>query len=263
MDILSQREAPMRPEVQKIRQKYAEEKKMLVANQEHAAAWCETMKPHNATQRRNIIGMARAVSVSAQAGAIDYRLAPVVEGGDYPAQASQYQDRLKKLESTKEKKDQLRRDIESLEMKDRLARQKQAEARHKAYGGECSTATPAGLKESLRLCGRRQMSEGTVEPGTFLKDWLNEYGRPKRVPTKEESWLTYNRGPISIIANCQSKTTRGQDALTMTSLSKLGNSITGSQSRNITNNLGSSDPLLRFETTRSNANSYRRGRLAD
>jgi hypothetical protein len=237
MDILSQRQGPQAPEVGRIRKKYKEEQEALVENRKIAADWCEVLKPHNATQRRNVIGMARAVSVSAQAGAIDYRVTPVDE-----QQTSLYRDRLKKLTASSDRKDQIRRDIGAEEAKDRSSRLKHAEGRIKAY----STKVDA-----------------IVEPGTFLKEWLNEYGRPKRVPNKEELQLTYNRGPLGIIAQTQTRTTRGQDALTATSLQKLGASISGNTSRNITSALGSSDPLLKFETTRSNANSYRRGRLID
>jgi hypothetical protein len=237
MDILSQRLAPQRPEVMKIREKYKQENEALVENRELATDWYETMKPHNATQRKNVIGMARAVAVSAQAGAIDYRVTPVDE-----QQTSMYADRVKKLQGNSERKDKIRREISAEETKDRQARLKHAEQRIRYYA---------------------KKDDGIVEPGTFLKDWLEEYGRPKRVPAKEELQLTYNRGPLGIIRSCSSRTTRGQDALAMSSLAKLGNSLAGSMTRGIQDSLGSTDPLVRFETTRTNANSYRRGRLAD
>lgn len=236
MDILAMRSGPQAPERGRIRELYIKEKEQLVENQDTAKEWCSTMRPHNDTQRKNIIGMARAVSVSAQAGAIDYRITAVD-----PQQTSTYNESLKKLEDSAARKEKLRREINAQEAKDRQNRLKHAESRIKAY----STKVDA-----------------IVEPGTFLQEWLNEYGRPKRTPNKEELFLTYNRGPLGIISSCKSRTTKGQDSMTMTSLGKLGNSLTGPP-REMPGSLGSSDPLIKFETTRSNANSYRRGRLAD
>jgi len=237
MDILSQRLAQPRAEVMKIREKYKLENEALKENKDLATDWYESLKPENAVQRKNIIGMARAVAVSAQAGAIDYRITPVNE-----QQTTAYNDRVKKLNANSERKDKIRREITAEETKDRMARLKHAEQRIRYYS---------------------KKDDGIVEPGTFLKDWLEEYGRPKRVPAKEELQLTYNRGPLGIIRSCSSRTTRGQDALAMSSLAKLGNSLAGSMTRTIQDSLGSTDPLVKFETTRTNANSYRRGRLAD
>merc|ERR1711924_137983 len=101
------------------------------------------------------------------------------------------------------------------------------------------------------------MGDAVVEPGTFLQEWLNEYGRPKRIPKKEENFLTYNSGPVGIVKSSSSKTTRKRDELSQTALDLLGNSLTG-MPRTVQVTQRADEPIVKFETTRSNANSYRK-----
>jgi hypothetical protein len=160
-------------------------------------------------------------------------------GEDY--RSGQYADKLKHSVDASMKFNRLQDQIKMAAQKERKDRVKRAE-------------------DNLKLFSKPV--DAVVEPGTFLQEWLNEYGRPKRIPKKEENFLTYNSGPVGIVKSSSSKTTRKRDELAQTSLDLLGNSITG-MPRTVLSSQRADEPVVKFETTRSNANVYRKGRLTN
>jgi len=145
----------------------------------------------------------------------------------------QYAEKLRRILRASEKQDELRRQIDSS-----IAQEKKNQKKHAAK------------------------MIASAKKGTTLEDWLNEYGRPKRKPAREEQFFTFNAGPASIIPYVKSNVTWGQDAKTQAKLVELKNS-TALSSRAVDPGDRADEPCVNFLTTRSNANMYRRGNLID
>ena len=93
------------------------------------------------------------------------------ENGDLRKRESdRYAEKLKIILRASEKQDELRKQIEASALQEKRIQKKQA------------AKAVASAKKS-----------------TSLADWLNEYGRPKRKPAKEEQFFTFNAGPVGII----------------------------------------------------------------
>jgi hypothetical protein len=287
MDILSLTEgrkiqewhASTDPQKLKMADMYDKAKAELRGDQAACREWRDTLiRPpdrrandaggHNAIQKRNVIGMQRALDVSAQAGQPVYTVsAPdLMQAGSMAIvnvkagvknrgpsepeefdwringfQPGQYADKLKQSVDSSIRFNKIQQQIKQAATKERNDRLKRTAQTVEAYSKPVSAI---------------------VEPGTFLAEWLNEYGRPKRVPRKEENYLTYNAGPVGIVKSSSSKTLRKRDELTQTTLDLLGNSLTGVP-RTVQPSQRADEPIVKFETTRSNANSYRKGRLTN
>jgi hypothetical protein len=222
---------------------------------------------HNAVQKRNVIGMQRALSVSAQAGQPDYNVsAPdLMQAGNM--NIMNVKAGLKKSPSDPDVYDWRINGFQPGQCADKLKQSVDASMRFNKIQQQIKQAATKERNDRLKRTAQTVEAyskpvSATVEPGTFLAEWLNEYGRPKRMPKKEENWLTYNAGPVGIVKSSQSKTTRKRDELSQTALDLLGNSLTG-QPRTLQVSQRSDEPIVKFETTRSNANSYRKGRLTN
>jgi len=253
---------------------------------------------HNAIQKKNVIAMQRALAVSAQAGAVDYNIFPPSEdpnpkwvhadgrrppGPDGAARAEVWGKQrqagtmnilnvkagLKKSPSAPQEYDwrYSGEDYRSGQYADKLKHSVDASMKFNRLQDQIKMAAQKERKDRVKRAEDNlklfsKPVDAVVEPGTFLQEWLNEYGRPKRIPKKEENFLTYNSGPVGIVKSSSSKTTRKRDELAQTSLDLLGNSITG-MPRTVLSSQRADEPVVKFETTRSNANVYRKGRLTN
>jgi hypothetical protein len=239
MDIQSRRASGVISlERQKITNLYDAERAEFRSSQEAAKEWRALLTPHNARQKQNIIGMQRAVAISSKAGPIDYYAggcidADLNQAGNSKRGNGQYAEKLKIILRASEKQDELRKQIEASALQEKRIQKKQA------------AKAVASAKKS-----------------TSLADWLNEYGRPKRKPAKEEQFFTFNAGPVGIIPYVKSTVTWGQEAKTQAKLAELGNA-TARPSRAVDPGDKADQPCVFFETARSNGNSYRRGNLSD
>lgn len=286
MDILSLTEgrkiqewhASTDPQKLKMAAMYDNAKAELRADQAACQDWRDTLirapdrrsgdtGGHNAIQKRNVIGMQRALDVSAQAGQPDYNVsAPdLMQAGR--TNIINLRAGMKKSPSAPEEYDWRIMKFEPGQYSDKLKQSVDCTIRHKKLEQQIKAASTKERNDRLKRTAQRveeysKPVSATVEPGTFLAEWLNEYGRPKRVPRKEENYLTYNAGPVGIVKSSSSKTTRKRDELGQTSLDLLGNSLTGVP-RTLQVSQRADEPIVKFETTRSNANSYRKGRLTN
>jgi hypothetical protein len=286
MDILSLTEgrkiqewrASTDPQKLKIQGMYDRAKDELKADKAACTEWRDTLiRPadrrsndpggHNATQKRNVIGMQRALTVSAQAGQPEYNVsAPdLMQAGSM--NILNVRAGMKKSPSAPEEYDWRVNSFQPGQYADKLKQSIDSTIRHKKLEQQIKAAATKERNDRLKRTAQTVEAyskpvSATVEPGTFLAEWLNEYGRPKRVPRKEETFLSYNAGPVGIVKSSSSKTTRKRDELSQTALDLLGNSITG-MPRTLQVSQRADEPIVKFETTRSNANIYRKGRLTN